>query len=109
MIHYILNKINKQIILLMIIAMVIENNPIRKNNMETTSLRDNTENNNPLEEKNNGNQISITAWNIKCNNKELLELEKEAIKKQWNIVFISETGLILSKIGPPTTENQILL
>ena len=61
--------------------MVIENNPTRKNNMETTNLRDNTKNNNPLEEKNNGNQISMAAWNIKCNNKELPELEKEAIKK----------------------------
>ena len=107
--HYMLNKISKRIILLTIIAMVIENKPTRKNNRETTSLKDNAENNNPPEEKNNGNQISIAAWNIKCNNRELPELEKEAIKKRWNIVFISETGLILSKIGPPTTENQILL
>ena len=45
--YYILNKINKQIILLTIIAMVIENNPTRKNNMETTNLRDNAKNNNP--------------------------------------------------------------
>ena len=72
-----LNKINKRIILLTIIAMVIENNPT----METTGLRDNAKNNNPLEKKNSGNQISIAAWNIKCNNKELLEVEKEAIKK----------------------------
>ena len=107
--HYMLNKISKQIILLTIIAMVIENEPTRKNNRETTSLKDNTENNNPPEEKNNGNQISIAAWNIKCNNRELPELEKEAIKKRWDIVFISETGLMLSKIGPPTIENQILL
>ena len=76
-----LNKISKQIILLMIIAMEIENEPTRKNNRETISLKDNAENNNPLEEKNNGNQISIAAWNIKCNNRELPELEKEAIKK----------------------------
>ena len=62
--------------------MVIENNPTRKNSMETTSLRDNTKNNNPSEEKNSGNQISIAAWNIKCNNKKLPELEKEAIKKR---------------------------
>ena len=81
MIHYISNKINKQIILLTIIAMVIESNPIRKHNMKTTNLRDNAKNNNSPKEKNNGNQISIAAWNIKCNNKELLELEKKAIKK----------------------------
>ena len=62
--------------------MVIENNPTKKNNMETTNLRDNAKNHNPLEEKNNGNQISIAAWNIKCNNKKLPEVEKEAIKKQ---------------------------
>ena len=61
--------------------MVIENNSTRKNNMEITNLRDNTKNNNPPEKKNNGNQISIAAWNIKCNNKKLLEVEKEAIKK----------------------------
>ena len=65
----------------MIIAMVIENEPTRKNNRETTRLKDNAKNNKPLEEKNNGNQISIAAWNIKCNNRELPELEKEAIKK----------------------------
>ena len=81
MIHYITNKINKQIILLTIIAMVIENNLTRKNNKETTNLKDNAKNNNSLEEKNNGNQISITTWNIKCNNKKLPELEKEATKK----------------------------
>ena len=32
--HYMLNKINKRIILLMIIAMIIENEPTRKNNRE---------------------------------------------------------------------------
>ena len=51
MIYYILNKINKQIILLTIIAMVIENNPTKKNNMETTNLRDNAKNNNPFKGK----------------------------------------------------------
>ena len=53
--------------------------------------------------------VTIAAWNIKCNNRELPDVEKETIKRQWDIVFISETGLISSKIGLLTTENQIFL
>ena len=61
MVQYISNKTNKQIVPLMIIAMVMDSNTMRKHDMETTNLSDNTEDNNPPGEKNYGDQISIAT------------------------------------------------
>ena len=108
-IYYMFGKISKQIVSLPLIAMVIDNNPTRKHITETTNPDGNKKNKNPMKGKNSDNQIFLAAWNIKCNNKKLPELEKKVIKKWWDIVFISKTSLISSKIGSPTTENQIFL
>ena len=89
--------------------MVMGNNHDGNYNTETTDTHENGKNDDTMEKETNSNKLSIVAWNIRCNNKELPEVEKEAIKRQWDIVFISETGLISSKIGPPTTESQIYL
>ena len=93
-INHLSKKINGQIILLLAVVMVMGNNHDGNHNTETTDTRENGKNDDTMEEETNSNKLSIVAWNIRCNNKELPEVEKEAIKRQWDIVFISETGLI---------------
>ena len=89
--------------------MVMGNNHDRNQNTETIDTCENGKNDNTMEEETNSNKLSIAAWNIRCNNKELPKVEKEAIIRQWDIVFISKRGVISSKIGPSTTESQIYL
>ncbi len=79
------------LITLMIFAMVVDTATTPEQSLEENKI------------------INIAAWNIKCNSRELPEVEKEVLKRRWDIVFISETGLTSSKIGPPQTENQVYL
>ena len=108
-INYITKKISGQITFLLVVAMVMSNDHDGNYNTEAIDMHGNRKNDDIIEEENNSNQLSIVAWNIRCNNKKLPDVEKKAIKRQWDIIFISTTGLISSKIGPPTTESQLYL